>query len=310
MFKEIGKLFMIKPQSLTSEELSFYRDLSFKNFVFFKEHFNGDFASYKELLKNKLKSLGLLAIDQEGGQVCRIKQDLEAPLEIVKKSQKEGKEVFIAWAEKIAKTLKSYELNLNLAPVVDLGDESASDFLKGRTYGNDPKLVTFFANIFIEIHKKWHINTTLKHFPGLGEVKVDPHLELSLKERVSSEDLYPFKELAPKVSFIMTTHILVPEWDTFPVTFSQRAIKFLREFLNYQGVIVSDDLQMGALARYSLSERIIRTLVSGHNLIIFCGKPLELVETLFELKSELEKSQVIKIRVKESLTILEKYFIL
>lgn len=310
LFREIGKLLLVKPHILDEEELSLYRDLSFRNFIFFREHFDEDFVSYREKLCSHLKREGILAVDQEGGKVCRIPMEIESPLDIAEKSQKKGEALFVSWAEKIAKTLKEFDLNLNLAPVVDLADESAEEYLRGRSFGKNPSVVIKFAGIFIDIHNNINIKTTLKHFPGLGEVKTDPHYHLPIKERITSTDLKPFQGLASKVFFIMTTHLLVPSWDRLPVTFSQRAIEVLRKDLNYYGVIVTDDLSMGALSTYPLQERILRSIASGHNLLIYCGSPTNLTEALMDIKTEIEKSYIIRTKVMESLTILEKYSIL
>lgn len=307
MFHKIGKVFLIKPKALKEEELSFYRELSFENFLFFREHFSDDFREYLARLSGALKSLRLLAVDQEGGRVCRIEGDFEAPFEISEMAKSLGEIVAVNWSEKIAKTLRSLGLNLNLAPVVDLGDEREEPYLRLRTFSSDPKVVTKLAKIFITTHKKWNIFTTLKHFPGLGRVRIDPHLELPEKEIPSEEDLYPFKTLCALTDFIMTTHIVIKSWDAKPVTFSEIAIKYLRKALEFRGAIMTDDLNMGALRAYELPERIIYALVSGHNLLIYCGDLEDLIEALELIKPELQKSSVLKERLSESLTILERY---
>lgn len=307
MFNRVGELFLVRPHSLTEEELSLYKEFSFQNFLFFKEHFEQDFQAYLEELKKRVKKLKLLAVDQEGGRVARISGEFEAPLEMAKKSEKEGLEIFKSWAERIAKSLKEHKLNTNLAPVVDLAEEEAEDFLRGRTLGEDPYKVTQLASLFIKTHQKWGIKTTLKHFPGLGEVKIDPHKELPVKEKVSPKDLIPYIELSQEVDFIMTTHLILWEWDNIPVTFSSRAVKFLRENLSYRGAILTDDLNMGALKELELPERIVRAIASGHNLLIFCGSFQELISALEDLKPELEKSSYLRSKIKESLTILERY---
>ncbi|MGC9141270.1 MAG: glycoside hydrolase family 3 N-terminal domain-containing protein [Caldimicrobium sp.] len=308
MFKDLGKLFVVKPGSLSEEEKEFYRDLSFENFIFFRDHFENDFEEYLSCLKKALKSIKFLAVDQEGGRVCRIKGDFEKPLEMAKKAELEGIKIFIEWAGKIAETVKQHKLNLNLSPVIDRGDDEAPSFLNGRTFGKDPQVITNLGKLFIEEHKKRGIKTCLKHFPGLYGVKMDPHEELPLKEKLFEEDLYPFKALSSEAEFIMTTHLLLPEIDqTKPITFSEKAINFLRKVIEFKGAILTDDLAMGALKSYPLIERIILSLVSGHNLLIYCGSMTELMEALLEGKKELEKSSTLREKVKESLTILERY---
>ncbi|MFN4132290.1 MAG: hypothetical protein ACK4GE_04335, partial [Caldimicrobium sp.] len=101
MFKNLGKFFLVKPEALAPEEIAFYREFNFENFIFFKVHFEKDFREYLEVLKCKLPFLKLLAVDQEGGRVIRIPGDFEAPFEIAQKCEKEGKEILTLWAKKI-----------------------------------------------------------------------------------------------------------------------------------------------------------------------------------------------------------------
>ncbi len=308
MFKNIGQIFLIKPFDRL-EEKSFYKDLNFRNFIFFKEHFKRDFRAYLENLKQGL-NLGFLAVDQEGGRVCRIDGDFKSPLEISSLYQKKKDENIVrSWAKKIAETVKNYKLNLNLAPCVDLADEKVEDFLRTRTFGKDPDLVKKLAKIFIEEHKKQGIFTCIKHFPGLKDVEIDPHKKLPFKEKLDEESLKPFKFFVEEdMSFIMTTHILIEEIESTPVTFSEKAIIFLRKKLNYKSLVFTDDLNMGALSKWDLQERIILSIASGHNILIFCGNWESLAQAIFDIKPELEKSQVLKERLKKSLFILNKYF--
>ncbi len=306
MFKEIGKLFLIKPENV-EENISAFKELNFLNFIFFKEHFKEDFSYYISFLKEKVNSR-FLAVDQEGGRVCRIEGEFSSPLEIGKRYLKEGEDVVKSWANRIAKVVKKYGLNLNLAPCVDLADESAEDFLRERTFGKDPELVKKLAHLFIEEHKKVGIFTCLKHFPGLKEVKIDPHKELPAIKKLFKEGLIPYEYLLEKekIDFIMTTHLIVEEIDSRPATFSSAIVNILRKGLNYKGAIITDDLNMGALKSWELQERIILSLVSGHNLLIYCGDFENLFSALEDIKNEIEKSSVLKERIKESLFIVDK----
>lgn len=306
MFENIGNLFLIKPENL-EENISIYKDLNFSNFIFFREHFKEDFNYYLSKLKEKI-NLRLLAVDQEGGRVCRIEEELSSPLEIAKRYLKEGEKVAKDWAKKVANSVKRYRFNLNLAPCLDLADEQAEEFLRERTFGKDPELVKKLAHIFIEEHKKENVFTCPKHFPGLKEVKIDPHKELPIIKNISKESLIPYEYLIEKgeISFVMTTHLMVEEIDTKPATFSQDVLNILRKNLNYKGLILTDDLNMGALKYWSIQERIILSLASGHNILIYCGGFGDLIYALEDIKSEVEKSSVLKERIKESLFILDK----
>lgn len=307
LFRQMGKIFLVRPDKLSSEEINFYRDLNFRNFIFFREHFEiFVFQEYLEALK-RVKNLGLLAVDQEGGRVCRIPGNFESPQEIARCfREKREEEKVVNWARKIAEVLRKISLNLNLAPCVDLGEEEIGEFLRGRTFGSDPDLVKKMALIFISEHKRWNIHTCIKHFPGLDQVTVDPHLSLPYKEEITEKALEVFNELKSKVKFIMTTHIVIKKLDILPVTFSQKAVNFIREKMDYRYIIVTDDLNMGALKEWELQERIILSLVSGHNLMIYCGTWQELCSAVFDIKSEIEKSRVLREKISESLHLIDK----
>ncbi|MFN4197069.1 MAG: glycoside hydrolase family 3 N-terminal domain-containing protein [Caldimicrobium sp.] len=305
MFKTLGKIFLVKPKELSIKELSFYKELSFRNFIFFKEHFLENFDEYREFLRERIKVCKILAVDQEGGRVIRIPGDFASPYEASKKYDLYGEEYFLEWAKSLALSVKEKGLNLNLSPVVDLAGEEAEEFLRFRTFGDDPQKVSKLAEKFIEVHRTLGIETCLKHFPGLGGVKIDPHKELPIKRNFTEADLFPFRTLSGKVKFIMTTHLLLTDFDKKPTTFSDKLIKFLRNDIGFKGVIITDDIAMGALDSYPLEERILSAIASGHNLIIFTGNWEELLRALFEIKREIERSSSLKENLKVSLSILE-----
>jgi beta-N-acetylhexosaminidase len=308
MFKTIGQVFLVKPGSLSAEEKELYRDLQFTNFIFFKEHFQEDFPEFLDRLKASVDSFNFLAIDQEGGRVCRIPGEFPSPLEISLNYQK-NKDLSLVkkWAQSLAKTVVEKGLNLNLAPVVDLAGEEAPEFLRSRTLGNDPELVKFLGEIFISEHKKQGCFCCVKHFPGLDEVTIDPHKDLPEKEKINSSSLEVFRFFAEKgVPFFMTTHLIVKSLDVLPATFSLKVIKLLRDNLGFKGCIITDDLNMGALGKWELSERIVLSLASGHNLLIFCGTFEELAYHLFEIKTEIEKSPTLRERLSESFYVLDR----
>lgn len=306
-FKCLGKIFLIKPDYLTPEEKEFYKDLNFKNFIFFKKHFEEfDFMEYLEKLKT-LGDLKFLAVDQEGGRVCRIQGDFDPPLKIALDFIKEKNEKKVVnWAKKIAESLKKFWLNLNLAPCVDLAGEEANEFLKNRTFGDDPEIVKKLALTFILEHKKLGIHTCIKHFPGLTKDTLDPHLQLPVKEHFDEKALDVFSSLASVVDFLMTTHIIIKEMDTLPVTFSSKVVNFIRKNMDYRGFIITDDINMGALKDWELQERILLALASGHNFLTYCGDWQELCLAVFDIKSEIEKSKILKEKISESLHIIEK----
>jgi len=305
--------FILSPSiELKEEELSFYREAGIRNFIFFKRHFEeGDFSEYITRLKQSLKGLILLCVDQEGGKVARIPGDYPSPLSMARLRKEKGDKVFFEWASSLAKAVKSQGLNVNLAPCVDLADEKAPDFLKERTFGLNPEEVIECAKVFYYAHKEQGIVTCLKHFPGLGGVEVDPHEDLPRKRYISEKDLMPFKSLSSLYPMVMTTHLIpskerVPSSQTLPSTFSEKIVRLLRDVCNFKGLILTDDLNMKALKHYELAERFILSLACGHNCLLYCGPYRDVVEIWDDLRKEIEKSAVLQEKAKESLFLLEK----
>ena len=305
--------FILSPSiELKEEELSFYREAGIRSFIFFKRHFEeGDFSEYITRLKQSLKGLILLCVDQEGGRVARIPGDYPSPLSMARLKKEKGDKVFFVWASSLAKAVKSQGLNVNLAPCVDLADEKAPDFLKERTFGLNPEEVIECAKVFYYAHKEQGIVTCLKHFPGLGGVEVDPHEDLPRKRYISEKDLMPFKSLSSLYPMVMTTHLIPskerdPSSQTLPSTFSEKIVRLLREVCNFKGLILTDDLNMKALKHYELAERFILSLACGHNCLLYCGPYRDVVEIWDDLRKEIEKSAVLQEKAKESLFLLEK----
>ncbi len=258
---------------LTPEEKEAVKALGLRHFILFQRNIID--RDQLLALRRELKALapeGFLAVDQEGGRVTRIRPPLfpplSSPLELAsspKASERVAKE-----AEVCAQALKSLGFNLNLAPVLDLAGEEAPDFLKGRTFGLDPEKVSLLGEVYVRSFLKEGVFCCAKHFPGLGEARIDPHEELPYLPQLREKALLPFKKaIRAGVPLVMTTHLVVESLDHKPATFSSKIVLWLREKLGFKGLILSDDLFMGAVTRSSTLEEILYfTLEAGHDLLL------------------------------------------
>ncbi|QJA06781.1 glycoside hydrolase family 3 protein [Thermosulfurimonas marina] len=291
---------------ITPEEREILRDFGLRHLIFFSRHFEE--AEAICTLREELGRLGLgppkgfFMVDQEGGRVQRIGPpllpDYPAPYELARKGPEEVSRI----SQEIARGLKALGLNVNLAPVVDLAGEEAPDWLRERTFGEDPERVGELAEVFIREHLKAGVLPCAKHFPGLGGVFPDPHRELPQKESPSEAELRVFKRATEAgVPLVMTTHLVVEAWDPRPVTFSERALRILREDLGFGGLVLTDDLAMGALSAWELAERLLEALLSGHDLWLIAVEVREIIEPLEALSREVEASRVLR----ERLVVLE-----
>ena len=315
MIREFAALIMSTPSGpeLTDEEREAVRDLGFRHFIFFKRHFQekdqiqGLLGDLRFLSRRFAEGRNLLAVDQEGGRVQRIgppfASEFPEPLSVALKGPSEVER----FSREIARSIRSLGLNLNLAPVLDLAGEEAPDFLRGRTFGDNPKEVARLGAVFIRAHLEEGVFSCAKHFPGLGGLEKDPHKELPDILTVRSEALEPFKRaVASGVPFVMTTHLVVKAWDERPLTFSQKAVGILRRELSFEGPVITDDLAMQGLSVWEWPERLIYALAAGHDLLLFCRPLPELLPAILEVAREVSSSRVLRERVFESLGRLSK----
>ncbi|MEI7799374.1 MAG: glycoside hydrolase family 3 protein [Opitutaceae bacterium] len=215
----------------------------------------------------------LIAIDQEGGRVNRLKPEYGFPgssshEELGRLNQ--PTETY-RHAALIARNLATLGINFNLAPVVDLDAHPDNPIIKGkgRSFSGDPAVVARHAAEFVDAHRAHGVLTCAKHFPGHGSATADTHLGLvDITATWHERELTPFQQLisAGRCDAIMSAHVINRHLDpTYPATLS-RAVQtgLLRERLGFQGVIISDDIEMKAIAsHYGLAQAIPLALEAG-----------------------------------------------
>ena len=218
----------------------------------------------------------LIAVDQEGGRVQRLRE----PFSIIPPARELGEtatpEAVERLAQKTARELALVGINVNLAPVLDVprGPDCPQ---WDRAYGQDPRQVARFARAAIQGYLAGGVLPVAKHFPGLGDTLADSHQELPLAQSDDPSretDLLPFRlAVAAGVSAIMTAHLLVPRWDSRPATLSAAALQgWLRQKLGFKGVIITDDLEMGAIAAQLPVDRAAReAFTAGADLLLICN---------------------------------------
>jgi beta-N-acetylhexosaminidase len=220
----------------------------------------------------------LIGIDQEGGT----RFALSEPFTSWPSAQELGELGDPAAVEEVARAmaveLRAAGCNLNFAPMLDLHVNPDSPVTKGRSFGADPHLVARMGAAFDRGLRSGGVLSCAKHFPGHGDAAVDPHLDLPVfagtMERLESAELVPFAAAAAVgVPLMMTAHILLPKIDLeYPASLSRMMLEgVLRRRMGYAGVILADDLGMGAIAqRYGSGDAAVRTLVAGTDIAMLC----------------------------------------
>ena len=220
-----------------------------------------------------------VSIDQEGGRVNRLKERFGFPPTISAQclGAEDSLDLSRAQARQTACLLKDLGVNLNFAPVVDLNvnPESPAIGAVERSFSRDPQKVISHAGAWIQEHRKQGILCALKHFPGHGSAEKDTHHGfVDVSNTWATEELVPYRTLIQEglAEMIMTAHIFQSELDPdWPATLSAKIIRqILRRELSYDGVVISDDLQMKAIAsHYSLETAIYQAIHAGIDILTF-----------------------------------------
>jgi len=255
----------------------------------------------------------LIAVDQEGGRVQRLKNHgfygkYPKASTLGKQSMSVAKKVY----KSMAKELRSVGVNYNLAPVSDLATNKKNRviYALGRSYGEDPQIVALFDKIFINAMHKQKVLTSLKHFPGHGSSLGDTHKGfVDVTKRWSKTELAPFQAVidSGKADSIMIAHVFNKNIDSrYPASLSHKSItRLLRGDMGYRGVVITDDLQMYAISKhYKLAQTIKLAINAGVDILLF-GNQLDptmrvSLSTLVSItkkllaKGEIKKSSIIQ----------------
>lgn len=235
------------------------------------------------LTKGIVQGLGrpiIFAIDHEGGNVVRFSRDVTAFPSPAALGRLHSPKIAYAVGREMALELSALGINFNLAPVLDVAGVSYNPGIGIRSFGRDPVLVSKMGRSFIRGLQDHGVWACAKHFPGMGDAVLDPHIVIpeinaSLKN-LKRRHWPPFvKAIESDVAAIMTSHVRYPQLDSLLATFSPVIVNgFLRKELGFKGLVISDDLSMGAVAsgRDSVSDAAVRSFCAGHDLLIIADR--------------------------------------
>lgn len=254
------------------------------------------------------KSAGLtplfLGIDQEGGAVARMENQLIK----VPPAEELGKapiEQAVSLAKQSGAELKDLGFNINFAPVADLG------LTYGRSYSTNPDEVVRYAGAVGKAYDEAGLWYSYKHFPGIGKTDVDLHADTSIvpvsKETLLSEDTKVFvdliKQSKPNTYIIMVSHAMYPQIDPdHPASLSKAIITdWLRKDMGYNGVVVTDDMDMGALAKhYTFGDMAVQSILAGSDILLVCHEYEHMQEAYNGLMKAVKDGRISKERLDES----------
>jgi len=224
----------------------------------------------------------LIAVDQEGGRVQRLKSKygfygkFPKASDVIKMDQSKIKSTYT----KMSAELKSVGINYDLAPVVDLDINMKNHVIHGlgRSFGKDPKIVAKYASTFIDAMHSNGVLTSIKHFPGHGSSVGDTHKGFVDVTNLWKEvELEPYRLLKDKADTVMVAHVFNKKLDaTYPASLSFNTItKMLRWKLGYHGVVITDDLQMGAISKKYGLKNTLKLAINAGDDILLIGNQLD-----------------------------------
>ena len=277
--EKIAQLFVVGMSN--NSDLEALKNYQFGGYLFFKDFFdNKTEEQVKQTIDNFQKNADiplLTAVDEEGGRVVRAssnpelaKEPFKSPSELYKNG---GLEAIKQDTIKKSMFLERLGINLNFAPVVDIATNS-EDYMFKRALQKGKEITSEYAKTVISTSKGYKVSYTLKHFPGYGSNK-DTHTGGSQDERTYEEiynnDLEPFRagiEVGAEV--VMVSHNLVTSIDkNNPASISKEVHNLLRNDLGFNGIIITDDMNMGAIENeYTVADSIVKAIQAGNDMII------------------------------------------
>ena len=300
----------------TEAEEDFLRRCSPAGLTLFRRNIPNNFLMLREQIGRvqslSLGSVGpfLIAIDQEGGRVSRIGQPFPDFGPMLKLSDQFGGDTtyFENYGFSVGAVLKEAGINCNFAPVVDILTNEKNTAIGDRVFGRDVQSVVHGAKSFLSGMGAVGVFGCLKHFPGQGDANFDTHkgtaVIQSSAEVMGQRELQPFEQLMDQAEMIMVSHCIYPALDSLPATLSFPIVTgLLRKKYGYQGLIVSDDMNMEAIPqdRESWLEAVSQAILAGIDLILVC-RGLEKCLTLVDyLEQQRKKSPALERRVEEAL---------
>src|SRR3954467_5024108 len=300
----VGQLIMtgVPGKELDVETASLFRRVQPGAYILFGRNL----ASATQLRKliDDLRDLSdiepIITVDQEGGRVSRMRLIGNEPPNAQQLRDKNDIDLIRRHGHITARLLRLFGFNLDLCPVLDISfDDDADNSLRGRCYGKTVEQVVRLAGAFHEGMRREGILSCGKHFPGFSAAAVDAHHDLPKIDRsraeLDQEELAVFRQFAATVDSMMICHGWYPAFNAAkrPASLSREIVtQLLREEFRYNGLIMTDDLDMGAiLNEYGLDETIRLAIEAGNDWVMICHRVAE-IEKVHSILETLPGSQI------------------
>lgn len=316
-----GPLFLtgISGKTLSREEFDFIAKNNISGVILFSKNYENkkqvsNLISEIQKISNKKK---IIAVDHEGGRVQRFKNEFTLIPSAKEIAETNSPTKCFEIYSKMALELKEVGVNLNFAPCADILTNPNCTVIGDRSFGIDVVTTSKFVSSAIRGLQKNGIMACVKHFPGHGDTFIDSHDDLPKSERsfenLKNEDIEVFKSgFKNKVAFTMMAHLLIPDFDPeLPFSLSKKAHDFLKDKLGFKGLIVSDDMEMGAITKnYGAIESAELAIRAGTHIVEYrsfeaCKAVVEKLNKKCE--TDLDFQKIISHRINELTDRLNKF---
>ncbi|MBC7088320.1 MAG: beta-N-acetylhexosaminidase [Tissierellales bacterium] len=307
---------------LNQNERDLLKEYSFSGIIFF----NRNIESKEQFINliNDLKSINadkipfFLSIDEEGGRVERLNLFYESIPSMGVIGEYNDIKLSYEVGRVLGDKLKTFGLNMNFAPVLDINSNPKNPVIGDRSFGNNPEVVSILGQEIYKGITKQGVISVGKHFPGHGDTIKDSHYELPVINKSLSEleemELKPFiYNINSGLDAIMVGHLLLPELSDKPSSLSREIINdLLRVKLNFEGIILSDDMTMGAITEeYNLEDAILQFFIAGGDIALVCHDNSEIKDIIEYIKLAIDQEKItekeIDIKLHRIIYIKEKY---
>ena len=262
---------------LTADEAAFFRDADPFGFILFARSVENP-VQLRQLTASLREAVGRdapILVDQEGGRVQRLRsphwREWEPPLDTVARARDPLRAMWVR-SRIIAHELRGVGIDANCAPCADVAGEGTHPFLKNRCYGTDSQVVSDVSRAVAQGHLAGGVLPVIKHLPGHGRATADTHHNLPTvtapRAELAVTDFAPFRALN-HLPMAMTAHIVFAAYDDKPATQSPEMIRVIRNEIGFQGLLMTDDLNMQAL-QGTLAQRTAASMAAGCDMALHC----------------------------------------
>jgi beta-N-acetylhexosaminidase len=324
--EKIGQMVVVGIDGYTIDDktVSMIKDNHVGGFILFGKNIKST-TQMVELLNSLKQANGVnktplfLSVDEEGGRITRMPKELKRIPTNKRIGLVNNKEFSYKIGSVIGEEIGTIGFNMNYSPVLDINSNPKNPVIGDRSFGSEPELVGDLGVQTMKGLQSQNVISVVKHFPGHGDTDVDSHIGLPIInydiERLKEFELIPFKEaINSGADAVMIAHILLPKIDKdSPASLSRKIITdILREELNFDGVVITDDMTMGAIIKnYNIGDAAIKSVNAGADIVLVCHGNDRKLLVINSLKSAVEDGVMSQERIDESvyriLKLKEKY---